>query len=95
MAFVEDLSVFFDPNAPGIKPAYWNGATDPVYGEFQVNYYDMLGNLSEDRDFSFICPAASLPAVAVDDALVIDGASYKVFSAMPDLALTTLKLKKQ
>lgn len=86
MAYVEDLSVFFDPDAPGVAAATFTpsgGSPITVYGELRRPYAAELGGLVEDSAPVFQCVAADVANVAHGAALVVGGVSYTVVEVAP------------
>jgi len=72
MAFVEDGSLFYGPNDPGVSAATWNGST--VYGHLNRAYVDEFG--AEGTGIAFDCWAANIVGIAHGDTVVIDGTTY-------------------
>lgn len=92
MAFNEDLSLFFRPNNPGVKPATYNGGI--VYGQFWNEFVE-VGQV-EGAAPRFVCREADVAGVAHGSVLVIDSTTYKVVRHKPDgTGVIDLKLEKQ
>lgn len=76
MAFVEDLSPFFDPQTPGIHAALYDGAT-PINVELEPQFFDTF-DPSEGYFPRLFCPENAVPGIAHGKVFVIAGGSYTV-----------------
>lgn len=93
MAFVEDLSPFFNDTEFAVTATY-NGNI-PVKGILDLAYVDPFGNI-EGRAPVFMCAESSVPSVRHGDTLDASGRNYKVVGAEPDgTGVVTLRLERQ
>jgi hypothetical protein len=92
--FAEDLAGFFEV-ADFAVAALYNGATT-VNGILDLAYLEPLGNTVEGSAPVFTCAAASVPAAAHGDTLVVAGRTYKVQGVEPDgTGVVLLRLELQ
>lgn len=80
MAFVEDKTIFLDPENPGVETASYRrstgGAATDINGQFWRTPYADAG--IEGSDSTFLCPLADMPNVAHGDTLVIQEETFVV-----------------
>jgi hypothetical protein len=95
MAFVEDLTPFFDTATGFAVSATWNG-TATVAGILDRDYAEPLGNVVEARAPIFVCAEAAVSGIKHGDALVVLSTTYKVRGVEPDgTGIVTLRLEQQ
>lgn len=92
MAFIEPLDVFYAGEFA--SAATWNGT--PISGIFDEPYGEALEGV-EGLVPTLKCKAASVPGVAHNDTIVVDGRTFKVRNVQPDLTgdVVLLRLEAQ
>lgn len=91
MAFVEDLSVFFDTDEFA-EAVNYNGRE--ITGIFDNAYFE--GQNMQGSQPVFSCATADVAAARHGDMLVRAGATYKVVGVEPDgTGMSLLRLEKQ
>lgn len=91
MAFAEDLSVYFNLDAPGSRTAVFEGEATLVL--FDNAYLDSSGIAT--RDPSIHARDADVPGIAHGSAITVDGVAYRVVAIEPDgHGVSTLQLER-
>lgn len=91
MAFVEDMTVFLDTSDFAVAATVGGVA---VPGIFDAAYAAALGYAAGTSP-QLLVASASVPSVAVGDAVVTGGASYTVAAIEPDgTGMTLLRLQE-
>lgn len=90
--FVEDLSVFINPDTPGYVLAKVDGVDVGML--FDRAYTGALSGLVESTGPQAVAKSADVAAVVQGSALVIGGVTYTVTGVEPDgTGITTLQLR--
>lgn len=97
MAFIEDLSEFFDTTYGFAVTATYNGVTS-VNGIFDAEYFETtagFGGIQSSQPV-FLCRAADMPSAVHGQTLVVNAVTYQIVGVEPDgSGITLLKLEKQ
>lgn len=103
MAFQEDLSVFVDPDAPGVVPAIYTKKGmfpqdgTPIYAQFfnEFEAASLFNFETESAKPLAMCPVASVPDVTHGATLTISNVDYNIVGIQPDgTGMVTLILSK-